>query len=117
MHGTKRKFTRRFQVYDPEVNEKYYKVVLGYYPDAWCSYWSVQYIRKNQQELLVFIDRKGQLIGYGDVDLTGLDGGGDKNEAPIKIENENDLDYQDNQEDIHPYQEEQTIWQTVKVEL
>ena len=34
MHGTKRKYIRRVQVYDIEVNGKYYKVILGYDPYA-----------------------------------------------------------------------------------
>ena len=32
---------------------------------------------KYQQEILVFTDRKGRLVGDGDVDLTGVDGYGD----------------------------------------
>ena len=30
-----------------------------------------------QQEMLVFTDRKGLLIGDGDIGITGVDGGGD----------------------------------------
>ena len=52
---------------------------------------------KYQQELLIFTDCKGQLIGDGDVKITGLYGDGDENEAPLKIENENDLNYQNNE--------------------
>ena len=33
---------------------------------------------KYQQEILVFTDRKGRLVGDGDVDLTGEDGDGDE---------------------------------------
>ena len=44
---------------------------------------------KHKQELLVFTDRKGRIIGYGDVKLTWVDGDGDgdgdENEAPLKI--------------------------------
>ena len=75
----------------------------------------VNLLGKNQQDLLVFSDRKGRLIWYGDVDTTGVDGGGDENKAPLKIENENNLDYQEDQEEIHPEQEDQPIQQTVKV--
>ena len=49
---------------------------------------------KYQQELLVITDCKGWIIGDGDVELTGMDGNGDENEAPLKIENE---DYQEDQ--------------------
>ena len=47
---------------------------------------------KYQPELLLFSDLKGQLIIDGDVNLTVLDGDG--NYAPLKTENENDLNYQ-----------------------
>ena len=33
---------------------------------------------KYQQEILVFTDCKGRLVGDGDVDLTGEDGDGDE---------------------------------------
>ena len=58
----------------------------------------VDLLRKYQQELLVFTDSKGQIIGDGDVELAGVDKDGDENKAPPKIENENDLDYQKDQE-------------------
>ena len=32
MYGTKRKYTSRVKVYESEVNEKYYKAILGYDP-------------------------------------------------------------------------------------
>ena len=49
---------------------------------------------KYKQELLLFNDHKGRIIGYGYVNLTGMDGDGDENYSPLKIENENDLEYQ-----------------------
>ena len=43
---------------------------------------------------------------------------GDENETPVKIENKNNLDYQEDQEEVHPEQEDQTIiQQPIKVEL
>ena len=68
---------------------------------------------------MVSTDHKGQLIGDGDVKLTGVDGDGDgdENKAPINIENVNYLDYQEDQEEFHPDQEDQNIQQPVKVEL
>ena len=66
---------------------------------------------------MVSTDHKGQLIGDGDGNLTGVDGDGDENEAPINIENENNLNYQEDQEEFHTNQEDQTIQQPVKVEL
>ena len=74
----------------------------------------VNILVKYQQQLLVSTTNKGQLIGDGDGNLTGVDGDGDENEAPINNENENHLDYQ---EEFHPNQEDQTIQQPVKVEL
>ena len=68
---------------------------------------------------MVSTDHKVQLIGDGDGNLTGVDGDGDgdENEAPINIENESHLDYQDDQEEFHTNQEDQTIQQPVKIEL
>ena len=37
----------------------------------------VNILIKYQQELLVFINHRGCLIGYGDVELIGVDGDGD----------------------------------------
>ena len=54
----------------------------------------VNLLIKDQQELLVFTYCKGRIIGDGDVDLTGVDGDGGENEAPLKIENWNYLYYQ-----------------------
>ena len=54
---------------------------------------------------------KGQLIGDGDGNLTVVDGDGDENEAPINIENESHLDYQDDQEEFHINQDAQTKYQ------
>ena len=94
MHVTKSKYTRRVQVYEPEVNGKYYKVILGYGHDAWHSYWPGKYIRKTSKRGICIYSRKGQLIGDVNIDLTGVDMDGDKNEAQLKYENDNDLDYQ-----------------------
>ena len=58
---------------------------------------------------------KGWLIGDGDVELTWVDGYGYENEAPLKIEYENLLDYPDDQEEVYPKQDYQTIQQPVKV--
>ena len=63
---------------------------------------------------MVFTDWKGRLIGDGDVDLTGVDKGGDENETPLKTETKNYLDYQEDQEEFHPKKEYQTIQQPVK---
>ena len=62
---------------------------------------------------MVFDDCSGQLIWDGGVDITGVYGY--ENEAPliqIDIENYN----LDNQEEVHPKQEDQTLKQTVKIE-
>ena len=45
----------------------------------------VNLLVKYQQDLLVFTDCKGQIIGDGDVDLIVLDGGGYENESPLKL--------------------------------
>ena len=45
----------------------------------------VNLLWKYQPELLVLTDWKGQIIGDGDGDLTGVDGGGDENEVPQKF--------------------------------
>ena len=50
----------------------------------------VNILVKDQQELLVFTDHKGRLIGDRDMNLTVVDVEGDKNEtslneAPVKI--------------------------------
>ena len=94
MRGTNRKYTRRVQFYEPEVNEKDYKAILGYIPMSDIVLDRANLLRKYQQEILVFTDCKGVIIGYGDVELTEVNIYGDKNEAPLKIENKNDLDYQ-----------------------
>ena len=60
---------------------------------------------------MVFANRKCWVVGVDDVKLTGVDG----DCAPLKLENENYLDYQGYQEEVHPNQEEQTIQQPVKV--
>ena len=64
---------------------------------------------KYKQEILVFTYNKGRLIGDGDFDITVVDGGGDENEVQLKIENDNDLAYQENQEDFHHDNKYQTI--------
>ena len=40
-----------------------------------------------------------------------MGGDGDENEAPLEIYHENHLDYQENQEEVNPNKEEQTIFQ------
>ena len=64
---------------------------------------------------MLFTYRKGCIIGVADVYIIGVDGGGDENEAPLNIENKNDLNYQEDQWEIHPNQEYQTIQQPVKL--
>ena len=56
----------------------------------------VNLLVKYQQDILVFTCFNGRIIGDGDVEITGVDRDwdGDENEAPLKIENENYLDYQ-----------------------
>ena len=54
----------------------------------------VNLLGQYQQDLLVFTDFKGWIIEDGDVDLTGVDEDGDKNEVFTKIENKNDINYQ-----------------------
>ena len=74
----------------------------------------VDLLGKYQREILVFTDCKICIIGDGDTELTGLDGDGALNEPPLKIENKNDIDYQ---EDFHHKKEDQTIQKPVRVEL
>ena len=58
---------------------KKYKTILGYDPDSRCSYWTVIFLVKYQQELLVFTDRKVRLVGDVDVNIIGVDlDGGEK---------------------------------------
>ena len=73
-------------------------------------YW-VNLIGKYQQELLVFTYCKDLIIVYDYVKFTGVDWGGDENEAPSKIDNGNYLDYKEYQEEVHTEQEEQSIKQ------
>ena len=40
---------------------------------------------KDQQELLLLTDRRGRLMGDGDVYLKSVDWDGDENEAPLKV--------------------------------
>ena len=76
----------------------------------------VNILEKYQQELLVLTDCKIRIVGDGDVDIIFVDGHGDLNEAPLKNENEYDLNYQEDQEEVHHEQEEKTIiQQPVKV--
>ena len=86
IHGTKQKCTRRAQVYDPEVNKNitrrsYDNILI---PDTVID--RVNLLGKHQEEILVFTYCEGIIIGGGDVNLTGVDGYGDENEAPLKIE-------------------------------
>ena len=46
-------------------------------PDTFIEWFNLS--EKYQQEILVFPDCKGQLIGDGDVNITGVDGNGDEN--------------------------------------
>ena len=64
---------------------------------------------KYQPEPFLFNDCKGQIIGYDDVEITGVDG--DENEAPQpKTDNENDnIYYQKDQWEVYPKQEDRTI--------
>ena len=57
----------------------------------------VNILGKYQQEILVFTDYRGQLIGDGYVDLTGVDGDEYENEALQKIGNKNEINYQEDQ--------------------
>ena len=67
---------------------------------------------------MVFTACKRQIIGDSDVELIGVNGDGDENEVALKIENENNLDYQEDQEEVNPKQEDQTIiGQPIKLEL
>ena len=60
---------------------------------------------------MVFTNCKGLIIVDGDVNLTSVDGDGDENKSPLKIENKNDIDYQEDQEEVHPNQGDQKIIQ------
>ena len=62
----------------------------------------VNILGKYQQEILVFTDCKGQPILDDDVKLTGVDGEGGENEALLKIESENYLNYQEYQYEFRP---------------
>ena len=71
-------------------------------PDIFIDW--VNLLGKYQPEILVFSDRKFQLIGDGDVKITGVDG--DENIAALlKNDNENDnIDNQEDQEDAYTKQ-------------
>ena len=64
---------------------------------------------------MIFTDRNGWILGDSDFELTVVDEHWDENEAPLKIENENNIDYQKDHEEFHPNQEDQPIQQPVKV--
>ena len=92
--STMKKITKRYWDIIPIPNTIIYRVnLLGIY----------------QQDILVFIDCRGQIIGDGYFELTWVDGYGDENEAPLKVENKDDLGYKEDQEEVHPEQEDQTI--------
>ena len=55
----------------------------------------VNLLGKDKQELLVFTDFRGQIFGDGDSYITVVDEDGYEKETLLKIENENDLKYQD----------------------
>ena len=60
---------------------------------------------------MVFTNCKGLIIIDGDVNLTSVDGDGDENKSPLKVENKNDIDYHEDQEEVHPNQGDQNIIQ------
>ena len=71
---------------------------------------------KLQPELIIFTDRKDQIIRNFDIEILGVDR--DKNEAwVLQISNDNNIDYQEDQEDIHTIQLDQYIQQSVSVQL
>ena len=104
MHVTKRKYTRRVQFYDPEVNENITKQSWDVIPIPDTVIDWVNLLVKYLQEILVFTDRRGRTIGDGDVELVVVDGAGDENESPLKIQNKNYLNYQEDQVEVHPEQ-------------
>ena len=65
-----------------KVTRKSWDMILM--PDTVIS--QVNILGKDQPYMLIFTDCKGLLIGDSDVEITGLGGDWDKNEAPIKIE-------------------------------
>ena len=84
MNRTKRKYTRRVQVYETEVNENITRQYWYIISMIYTVIHQVNIPEKYQQEILVFTDHKGRLIGDGDVDLTGVKGWGWK-VGPTKI--------------------------------
>ena len=71
---------------------------------------------KLQPELIIYTDRKDQIIRNFDIEILGVDR--DKNEAwVLQISNDNNIDYQEDQEDIHTIQLDQYIQQSVSVQL
>ena len=109
MHSTKRKYKRRVQVYEPESNEKYYKVILGYDTDALYSCWPGKYIRKISTRAIFIYWLQGP------------------NHCRLWCQYHKSewgwgwkwchLDYQEYQEKVRPEQEDQTIQQPAKVKL
>ena len=49
--------------------------------------YQVNLLGKDQQYILLFTDSKGRIFGDGYVELTGVYGDRDENEAPLKIKN------------------------------
>ena len=76
MNRTKRKYTRRVQVYETEVNENITRQYWYIISMIYTVIHQVNIPEKYQQEILVFTYHKGRLIGDGDVDLTGVEGMG-----------------------------------------
>ena len=76
MHGIKRKYISWVQVNDPEVNEKITRQSWDVIPMPDTVIDQVNILGQYQHEQLVFTDYKGPLIGNGDVDITGVGGGG-----------------------------------------
>ena len=69
----------------------------------------VYLLGKYQQQILVFTDDKVQLIGDGNAEITEVDVYGDYIEAPSKSENENDLYYHEDKQEVPTNHEDQTI--------
>ena len=62
------------------ITRQYWDIIL--IPDTVID--KVKLLGKYQEEILVFTGWKYGLMGDGDVKITGVDGGGDENEAPLK---------------------------------
>ena len=65
----------------------------------------IKLLGKYQPEILVSTNLKVLLLGDGHVKLKAVDGDENKNEAPLKMDNQNNLAYQEYKEQFHTYQE------------